>query len=103
MLRGTETVRRQSLATALVAGILGRSLDPTEDALLGWAVGFATADAFVAAYDAMRTRIATLRDPAASVELATVRGRPAEFGASSQAARPGAPLDLSLFTIRSGS
>lgn len=29
--------------------------------------------------------------------------RPAEFGASSQAARPGAPLDLSLFTIRSGS
>lgn len=35
----TETVRRQSLATALVAGVLGRSLDPTEDALLGWAVG----------------------------------------------------------------
>ena len=29
--------------------------------------------------------------------------RPAEFGASGQAARPGAPLDLSLFTIRSGS
>ena len=35
----TETVRRQSLAAALVAGVLGRSLDPTEDALLGWAVG----------------------------------------------------------------
>ena len=34
----TETVGRQSLATALVAGVLGRSLDPTEDALLGWAV-----------------------------------------------------------------
>ena len=28
--------------------------------------------------------------------------RPAEFGASGQAVRSGAPLDLSLFTIRSG-
>jgi len=35
----TETVRRQGLATALVAGVLGRPLDSTEDALLGWAVG----------------------------------------------------------------
>lgn len=35
----TETVRRQSLATALVSGVLGRPLDATEDALLGWAVG----------------------------------------------------------------
>jgi type IV secretory pathway VirB4 component len=34
----TETVNRQSLATALVAGVLGRPLDPTEDALLGWTV-----------------------------------------------------------------
>jgi hypothetical protein len=34
----TETIGRQSLATALVAGVLGRSLDATEDALLGWAV-----------------------------------------------------------------
>ncbi len=34
----TETVARQSLATALVAGVLGRPLDPTEDALLGWSV-----------------------------------------------------------------
>ena len=42
------------------------------DALLGWAVGFATTDAFVAAYDAMRARIAALRDAAAPVELATV-------------------------------
>lgn len=33
-----ETVARQSLATALVAGVLGRPLDATEDALLGWAV-----------------------------------------------------------------
>ena len=38
----TETVRRQSLATALVSGVLGRRLDPTEDALLGWAVGTLT-------------------------------------------------------------
>jgi type IV secretory pathway VirB4 component len=34
----SETVNRQSLATALVAGVLGRPLDPTEDAVLGWAV-----------------------------------------------------------------
>ena len=34
----TETVHRQSLATALVAGVLGRPLDPTEDAVLGWAI-----------------------------------------------------------------
>jgi type IV secretory pathway VirB4 component len=34
----TETVGRQSLATALVAGVLGRALDATEDALLGWSV-----------------------------------------------------------------
>ena len=34
----TETIARQSLATALVAGVLGRQLDPTEDALLGRAV-----------------------------------------------------------------
>ena len=33
-----ETVNRQSLATALVAGVLGRALDPTEDAVLGWAI-----------------------------------------------------------------
>lgn len=34
----TETVHRQTLATALVAGVLGRPLDPTEDAVLGWAI-----------------------------------------------------------------
>ncbi|MDQ2689259.1 MAG: ATP-dependent helicase [Chloroflexota bacterium] len=42
------------------------------DALLGWSTGFVTTDAFVAAYDAARARIAALRDPAAPVELATV-------------------------------
>jgi type IV secretory pathway VirB4 component len=34
----TETIRRQGLAVALVSAVLGRPLDSTEDALLGWAV-----------------------------------------------------------------
>ena len=34
----SNVVARQALATALVAGVLGRPLDATEDALLGWAV-----------------------------------------------------------------
>ena len=42
------------------------------DALLGWTAGFARLDAFVAAYDAARTRVAALRDPSAMVELCTV-------------------------------
>jgi type IV secretory pathway VirB4 component len=33
-----NVVARQALASALVAGVLARPLDPTEDALLGWAV-----------------------------------------------------------------
>jgi len=42
------------------------------DALLGWTAGFARLEAFVAAYDAARARVAALRDPSAAVELATV-------------------------------
>ena len=42
------------------------------DALLGWTTGFATTDAFLAAYDAARARVAALRDPGAPVELGTV-------------------------------
>jgi DNA helicase-2/ATP-dependent DNA helicase PcrA len=42
------------------------------DALLSWTTGFATADSFVAAFDAARARIASLRDPEAPVEVATV-------------------------------
>jgi DNA helicase II / ATP-dependent DNA helicase PcrA len=42
------------------------------DALLGWATGFRTLDAFAQAFDAARERIAALRDPDAPVELATV-------------------------------
>jgi DNA helicase-2/ATP-dependent DNA helicase PcrA len=42
------------------------------DALLGWTAGFPHLDTFVAAYDAARARVAALRDPSATVELATV-------------------------------
>jgi DNA helicase-2/ATP-dependent DNA helicase PcrA len=42
------------------------------DTVMSWTVGFATADAFLAAFDGARARIAALRDPAAAVELATV-------------------------------
>ena len=42
------------------------------DALASWTVGFSTTEAFIAAFDAARARIASLRDPHASVELATV-------------------------------
>jgi DNA helicase-2/ATP-dependent DNA helicase PcrA len=42
------------------------------DALVSWTAGFATTEAFVAAFDAARARIASLRDPDAAVELATV-------------------------------
>ena len=42
------------------------------DALLGWSVGFPTVEAFVAAYDRARRRIAGLIVPDAPVELATV-------------------------------
>jgi type IV secretory pathway VirB4 component len=77
----TETVRRQSLACALVAGVLGRPLDPTEDALLGWAVSTLT-----------RTgRTFTLADVAATVAdpaddlVALARRTPLEL---TQAATP---------------
>jgi len=44
------------------------------DALLGWSVGFEEVQDFVAAFAAARKRIGALRDPSASVELATVHG-----------------------------
>jgi hypothetical protein len=37
-----DIAARQSLAATLVAGVLGRPLDPVEDALLGWAVAALT-------------------------------------------------------------
>ncbi len=42
------------------------------DALLGWATGFRTVDAFAEAFADARARITALRDPGARVELATV-------------------------------
>jgi DNA helicase-2/ATP-dependent DNA helicase PcrA len=42
------------------------------DALLGWATGFRTVDAFADAFAGARARIAALRDPDAAIELATV-------------------------------
>jgi superfamily I DNA/RNA helicase len=44
------------------------------DALLGWAVGFSSAERFLAGYDAARERLVALRDPAAPIELVTVHG-----------------------------
>ncbi len=44
------------------------------DACLGWAVGFARADAYLAAYDDARRRLASLRVPDALLELVTVHG-----------------------------
>jgi DNA helicase-2/ATP-dependent DNA helicase PcrA len=42
------------------------------DALLGWASAFRTTDALVRTYDAVRARLASLRDDSAPTELATV-------------------------------
>ena len=44
------------------------------DALLGWAAAFTRLDTFLATGDRMRERLATLRDPKASIELVTVHG-----------------------------
>ena len=52
--------------------LLGDEDHAALDALLGWATGFAHLTSFVAAHDAARSRVAALRDPTATVELATV-------------------------------
>ncbi len=52
--------------------LLGDDDHAALDAMLGWSTGFSLMPSFVAAYDAARTRIAGLRDPSATVELATV-------------------------------
>jgi DNA helicase-2/ATP-dependent DNA helicase PcrA len=54
------------------ADLLGDDDHLALDAMLGWTTGFAQTDAFIAAYDAARARIASLRDPSAPVELATI-------------------------------
>ncbi|MGE3448820.1 MAG: VirB4 family type IV secretion system protein [Microbacteriaceae bacterium] len=71
----TETVRRQSLATALVGGVLGRRLDPTEDAVLGWAI---TRLARLGAPFTLADVAATLADPADEL-LALSRRTPLEL------------------------
>ena len=53
--------------------LAGEELDGIE-ALLGWATGFATVTAFLAAADAARERLRALATPDALVELATVHG-----------------------------
>jgi DNA helicase II / ATP-dependent DNA helicase PcrA len=54
------------------ADALGDDDQAALDALLGWTVGFSRLERFIAAYDTVRSRVASLRDPAAPVELATV-------------------------------
>jgi len=54
------------------ADLLGDDDQAALDALMGWTTGFARVSVFVAAYDAARARVAALRDPLATVELATV-------------------------------
>jgi DNA helicase-2/ATP-dependent DNA helicase PcrA len=44
------------------------------DAVLGWTAAFRVLPAFLAAFDAMRARLAALRDPTSLVELATAHG-----------------------------
>jgi DNA helicase II / ATP-dependent DNA helicase PcrA len=44
------------------------------DALLGWATAFPSMDPLARTYDAVRARLAALRDPGAPVELATIHG-----------------------------
>lgn len=54
------------------ADALGDDEHAALDALLGWATAYRTTDALVRTYDAVRARLAALRDPDAPVELATV-------------------------------
>jgi len=70
-----ETVHRQGLAIALVAGVLGRALDATEDALLGWAV---TALARTGRPFTLADVAATVADPAGEL-VALSRRTPLEL------------------------
>ncbi len=54
------------------AEALGEDDHAALDALLGWSVGFARLDAFLAAHDAALLRLESLRRPDALVELVTV-------------------------------
>ncbi|HET7686589.1 MAG TPA: ATP-dependent helicase, partial [Candidatus Limnocylindria bacterium] len=57
-----------------LADELGEEAHAALDALIGWAVGFDDADAFLAAATAMRERVRELRRPHAPIELLTAHG-----------------------------
>ena len=81
-----DAISRQSLAAALVTAVLGRALDPTEDALLGWAIQTlaATGRAFTLA-----DVVAAVGDPAPEL-VALAQVTPLEL------ARAAAPVVFAL-------
>jgi type IV secretory pathway VirB4 component len=72
----TDAIARQSLAAALVTAVLGRPLDSTEDALLGWAVQTlaATGQPFV-----LRDVVTAVQNPPAELQ-AMAQLTPLELG-----------------------
>lgn len=81
-----DAISRQSLAAALVTAVLGRPLDPTEDALLGWAIQTLAASGrpFTLA-----EVVAAVQDPADEL-LALAQATPLEL------ARAAAPVVFAL-------
>jgi type IV secretory pathway VirB4 component len=81
-----DAISRQSLAAALVTAVLGRALDPTEDALLGWAIQTlaSTGQAFTLA-----DVVAAVGDPAPEL-VALAQATPLEL------ARAAAPVVFAL-------
>ncbi len=75
-----DALSRQGLVAALIIAVLGRRLDPTEDALLGWAIHrlaasrqpFTLADVMAAASDPAPELVALTRS--SPLELATAAG-----------------------------
>lgn len=81
-----DAIARQGLASSLVTAVLGRPLDPTEDALLGWAVQtLATSGRPFTLADV----VAAVQDPAAEV-IALAQASPLEL------ARAAAPVVFAL-------
>jgi type IV secretory pathway VirB4 component len=81
-----DAIARQGLAGSLVTAVLGRPLDPTEDALLGWAVQtLATSGCPFTLADV----VAAVQDPAAEL-VALAQASPLEL------ARAAAPVVFAL-------
>ncbi len=81
-----DAIARQGLAGSLVTAVLGRPLDPTEDALLGWAVQtLATSGRPFTLADV----VAAVQDPAAEL-IALAQASPLEL------ARAAAPVVFAL-------